>query len=196
MSAKTNKEKVVNHPAVTERAALLFKVVAFTGEATNLQNMLFMKRGDLYVEYVSTFPKTKVNYPTLRLAIEKDLGEAPTNTITRISTVNGVKKSKDITVYPWGEQSIKAKAHSLAVSMLKTWQRRMLKFGGASKLENVTLFSKYSKFGTPEASEENKTFDSITKKSIHKEFNEQQARDFLNSFLVPKPAVKAVKKAA
>jgi len=162
-------------PVVTARASILFKCIAIGGEVTNIQNMLFMKKGDIYMEYVANFPKTKVDYPNLRAAIEKDLLEAPTQVIDRFVK----KKAKKVTVYPWGEMSIKMKAHSLAVSMLKTYQRRQLKFGKETKLTGVTLFSKYDK---KESNAVNKTVD-ITLKTIYKSFDEKRALMFLDSFL-------------
>ena len=166
-------------PVVSERAGILFKCIAIGGEVTNIQNMLFMKKGDVYMEYVAHFPKTKIDYPHLRAAIEIDLTEAPSQTVERVVILKGEKKSKKVTCYPWGEMSIKMKAHSLAVSMLKTAQRRALKFGKETKLTGVTLFSKYDK---KESIAVNKTVD-ISVKSVHKAFDEKRALDFLNSFL-------------
>jgi hypothetical protein len=168
--------------SVSERASILFKCIAIGGEVTNIQNMLFMKKGDVYMEYCNQLPKTKVDYPHLRAAIELDLLVAPTQVIDKIVILKGEKKAKKVTVYPWGEMSIKMKAHSLAVSMLKTYQRRALKFGKETKLTGITVFNKYSKYGTPEATQENKTID-ITYKTVHKSFDEKRALDFLNSFL-------------
>jgi hypothetical protein len=138
-----------------------------------------MKKGDAYMDYCSQFPKAKVNYPVLRAAIEADLAEAPTQTVERIITVKGEKKSKKIIVFPWGEMSIKMKAHSLAVSMLKTYQRRSLKFGKDTKLSGVSLFSKYDK---KESVAVTKTFD-ITLKSVIKFFDEKRAIAFLDTSL-------------
>jgi hypothetical protein len=189
-------------PVVSERAGILFKCIAIGGEVTNIQNMLFMKKGDVYMEYCNALSKTstgrasgKVDYPHLRAAIELDLLVAPTQVIDKIVILKGVKKAKKVTVYPWGEMSIKMKAHSLAVSMLKTYQRRALKFGKETKLTGITVFNKYSNYGKPEAAVENKTID-ITFKSVTKSFDEKRALDFLNSFLAPAPAAKLVKKAA
>jgi hypothetical protein len=187
-NAKARAAKVKPAPAATpevkvsERAGILFKCIAIGGEVTNIQNMLFMKKGDVYMEYVANFPKAKVDYPHLRAAIELDLLVAPTQVIDKIVILKGEKKAKKVTVYPWGEMSIKMKAHSLAVSMLKTFQRRALKFGKETKLTAITVFNKYSKYGTPEATQENKTID-ITYKTVHKSFDEKRALDFLNSFL-------------
>ena len=179
--------------SISGRASILFKCIAIGGEVTNIQNMLFMKKGDVYMEYVSHFPKTKVDYPNLRAAIEKDLLEAPFQEIDEIIVNSkGEKKAKKHFVYPWGSMSIKMKAHSLAVSMLKTYQRRQLKFGKETKLIAVTLFAKYDK---KESVAVNKTVD-VSAKSVHKAFDETRAFDFLNSFLKPTPAAKLVKKAA
>jgi len=167
---------------ITERASILFKCIAIGGEITNLTNMLFMKKGDVYMEYTSSFPKTKVDYPHLRAAIEIDLLLAEVQMIDRLVIVKGKNTIKKVACYPWGTMSIKMKAHSLAVSMLKTYQRRALKFGKETKLVAVTVFDKYSKYGTPEATQENKTID-ITYKTVHKVFDERRALDFLNSFL-------------
>lgn len=186
MSAKVKKIEEAKK-GVSERASILFRCIAIGGEVQNITNMLFMRKGDTYMDYCSQFPKTKVDYPNLRAAIEKDLSEAPTQSIERITTVKGEKKVKTVTVYPWGEMSIKMKAHSLAVSMLKTFQRRTLKFGKESKLTGVTLFSKFDK---KENKAVTKTLD-VTLKGVHKSFDEKRALDFLNSFLTPaKPAVK------
>jgi hypothetical protein len=177
---------------LTERASILFRCVAINGEVQNITKMLFMKKGDVYMEYCSQFPKTKVDYPHLRAAIEIDLALAPTQTIDRIVILKGESKVKKVIVYPWGEMSIKMKAHSLAVSMFKTYQRRQLKFGKETKLAGVTLFSKYNK---ADGLAEVRTMD-VTITSVYKSFNEKRALDFLNSFLKPAPAAKIVTKKA
>jgi hypothetical protein len=177
---------------ITERASIIFKCIAVTSEATNVQNLLFMKKGDVYMEYAGKLPKTQVDYPHLRAAIEVDLAQAPSQTIERISVVKGEKKVKKVTVYPWGEMSIKMKAHSLAVSILKTYQRRMLKFGKDDKLVSITVFQEFDK---KENVTVNRTLD-IAKKTIYKSFDETRAIAFLDSFLKPAPAAKLVKKAA
>jgi hypothetical protein len=177
MSVKSAKQVEVK---VSERAAILFKCIAIGGEVTNITNMLFMKKGDVYMEYCSSFPKTKVDYPNLRAAIEKDLLEAPFQEIDEIIiNAKGEKKAKKHFIYPWGTMSIKMKAHSLAVSMLKTYQRRQLKFGKETKLTGITLFSKYDK---KESVAVVKTFD-ISAKSVHKAFDAKRALSFLDSFL-------------
>jgi hypothetical protein len=177
MTVKSAKKVEVKE--VSPRASVLFKCIAVGGEVTNIQNMLFMKKGDVYMEYCAAFPKTKIDYPHLRAAIEIDLLEAPFQTIETIVIVKGEKKAKKQIVYPWGAMSIKMKAHSLAVSMLKTYQRRTLKFGKETKLVAVTLFSKYDK---KEAVAVNRTVD-VSAKSVTKSFDEKRALDFLNSFL-------------
>ena len=178
----------IEEKKVGERTACLLNVISVTQNVTEVNNMLFMKKGDVYMEYCSHFPKGKINYPNLRGAIEEDLNTVPV-------TIQVIDK-KEVKFYPWGKMSPKMKAHSLAVSILKTFQRRSLNFGKSDKLENITVFSKWDKKANEgKGATENKTLESISKKSVHKEYDEARAIAFLDSFLRPVKAVKTRKAA-
>jgi hypothetical protein len=153
----------------TKQVNILGTIIGFTINATNIQNMLFMQKGDLFMEYVkSNKLMENASYPTLRVALERDL------------TI--MAKEYDATggSLPWGKMSIKQKSHSMAVSIYKTWQRRIVFIDDASidKFEGK-MFNKFDKTTNTEVTADR----TVSKKTVFKSYDKKTALDFLNGFL-------------
>jgi hypothetical protein len=155
---------------INAKVNLLGSIIGFQVNASNVTNMLFMQKGDLFMQYVGANKlMDDASYPSLRLCLERDL------------TILATEYDKTGTTFPWGKMSIKMKSHSMAVSIYKTWQRRILDWKGNPDAIafDASMFSKFDKTSN---TEENKD-RTITKKSVFKAYDKKAALDFLNNFL-------------
>lgn len=169
MPRTNTKVKELVEEKVASGKALLLSIIGFNSEAVNVANLITMKKGDNYMSYIGV-KKLSLDYPSIRKAIAADLETVPHT----VSKVNG----KDKKVYPWGTRSISSISHSLAVSMLKTAQRRSLKFGKNEKLEVSGMFKKFDK----SANKAETITIVVTKKSVYKDFDLAKAQKFLAKF--------------
>ena len=145
----------------TTRQDLALSIFAFNGEATNVVNMLTMSKGDNYVAYSQLVGSTE--YPALRAALEADL--AP---LAQDGKINGF--------------SLKAKAHSLAVSIKKTVVSRNLKFNkvnaNGKKYFEGEVFAKYDSKAKKDITKSRK----VTETSVFKPYDVDKALAFLAKF--------------
>ena len=160
-------EKAIKTTATSTNA--LEAAVGVMLASRDITNMLFMRKGDAYIKYIKAVKLDSIcTYPALRAHVEADLGAMNANYQTT--------KTSLMPDFPWGNQGIKMKAHSMAVSMLKTWERRNLKFGTDGKA-TATVTMKVRK---GEVITDTKT---INKNSVHKDFDKAFALRCLESFL-------------
>ena len=160
-------EKAIKTTATSTTA--LEAAVGVMLASRDITNMLFMKKGDAYIKYIKAVKLDSIcTYPAIRAHIEADLDAMNTSYQTT--------KTSLMPDFPWGNQGIKMKAHSMAVTMLKTWERRNLKFGTDGKA-TATVTMKVRK---GEVITDTKT---INKNSVHKDFDKAFALRCLESFL-------------
>lgn len=174
MARRTNVAVQAN---VADTRKMALALISFNSEVANVNNMMFMKRGDnyiLYAEAVVNGDLSKVTYPVIRAKLVEDLSTVPSKEIKQ--------GDKTVKLYPWGTQAIGMKAHSLAVGIVKTVQKRCLTFNKAGKAVDVELFQKFDKKGNNGKGSIVNKKQTVTEKSVYKKYDEKEAKTFLAKF--------------